>query len=210
MSYNLINVSSNSHVAEFLRSHGASDEAMEWCSTQGITACSDLQFVAECYLPRCAVLLALWSHLQGRPTSCVADIVQVLKESSGSTTAPVRPVSMAPWQPSKRAKTSIPERLSEDQQRRRAAARIVVELSWQWASLGFGLGHGVPSFMTVRRQEAMIRTLADGFEEKLLINVVRTWQAFLSWFSEQQVDMPEHGWPSVYIEDFLESVVHKA
>ena len=210
MSYSFIKVSSSSHVAEFLCSHGASDVAMEWCSTQGITACSDLQFVAECYLPRCAVLLALWSHLQGRPTSCVADIVQVLKESSGSMAAPARSVSVAPWRPSKRAKASIPERLSEDQQRRRAASRVVVELSWQWASLGFGLGHGVPAFMTARRQEAMIRTLADGFEEKLLINVVRTWQAFLAWFNEQRVDMPEHGWPSVYIEDFLENVVHKS
>ena len=210
MSYIFGPITLDSRVDALLQSHGAEAETIQWCIDQGITACGDLQYVAECYLPRCVVLLALWQQLQGRAPSHVADIVSVLRSPPAPKKAVPRPSTFVAWQPSKRARTSVPEKLSEDKQRRRDAARIVVELSWQWGVQGFGLGRDVPAFMTARRQEAMVRALADGFEERLLINVVRMWNTFEAWFREQQVTMPEQGWPSVYIEDFLESIVQKA
>ena len=75
-----------------------------------------------------------------------------------------------------------------------------------------GLWCKVPEFMASRRQESLVRTLGDAFEEHLLLDVVKTWRALCEWFKHQQVGMPKDGWPSVYIyiEDFLEGVASRS
>ena len=139
----------------------------------------------------------------------VAQIVDVMKEFKPKVEP--RKSTFSIWQPSNRAKRNGPPAvLSEDQQRRHTAARAVVELSWNWQSLGFGVGFKVPEFMASRRQESLVRTLGDVFEERLLLDVVKTWRAFCEWFERQQVGMPKDGWPSVYIEDFLEGVASRS
>ena len=139
----------------------------------------------------------------------VAEIVEVMK-AARPVVIP-RPTRVDIWKPSKRVKAQgIPLVLSEDQRRRHTAARAVVVMSWKWLSLGFGLGHGVPEFMATRRQESLVRTLGDAYEERVLLDVVKTWGAFGTWFDTQKVQMPKDGWPSVYVEDFLEGVATRS
>ena len=82
----------------------------------------------------------------------------------------------------------------------------MVELSWNWHSLGFGVGFEGLDFMASRKQESLVRTLGNACEERLLLDLVKTWRAFCEWFERQQVSMPKDGCPSVYMEDFLEGV----
>ena len=40
------------------------------------------------------------------------------------------------------------------------------------------------------------------FEERLLLDVVKTWDRLCDWFKEQAEEMPSTGWASIYIENF--------
>ena len=155
------------------------------------------------------VIRALWQHLQGRSVTLVSDIVEVMRHTRPDPAPKRRQVRT--WVPSKRRKTAVtPTTVSQDQEIRVAAAKAVVELSWTWASTGFGLGHDVPEFMAARRRQAQANALGAAFEEKLLRDVVRVWHQLGTWFQEQGVSMPSTGWPSVFIEDFLHHVAGKS
>ena len=81
----------------------------------------------------------------------------------------------------------------KDQQKMYTAASVMVELSWNWHSLGFGVVFEGPDFMASRKQESLVRTLGNVCEERLLLDVVKTWRAFCEWFERQQVSMPKDG-----------------
>ena len=86
----------------------------------------------------------------------------------------------------------------------------MVELLWNWHSLGFGVGFEGPDFMASRKQESLVRTLGNACEECLLLDMVKTWRAFCEWFERQQVSRPKDGCPSVCMEDFLEGVAPRS
>ena len=50
--------------------------------------------------------------------------------------------------------------ISKDEQLRRDAAAVDVDLLWSWAPLHSGLGHDVPVFMTARRKTARVQAYA--------------------------------------------------
>ena len=115
------------------------------------------------------------------------------------------------WLPSKRRKTAAsPATVSQDQEARVQAASAVVNLSLSWADAGFGLGYEVPAFMADHRRVAQAKNLGAAFEVKLLHGVVKFWQQLLEWFEHQGVKMPSSGWPSVFVEDFLQHTAEKS
>ena len=147
-------------IAEALQSFSASEADVHWCSENGLESCSDLQFIAEHFLPDGAAIRALWCKLQGRPTMMVDVVVEALKveKLAAHPVAHKSRFQQRAWLPSKRRKTAAPPAtVSQDQEARVQAASAVVDLSWSWAGSGFGLGYEVPAFMADRRRVAQAK-----------------------------------------------------
>ena len=121
-----------------------------------------------------------WERLQESSVTLVSDIVEVMR--SAQPDPEPAPKRIRAWVSSKKRKIAFtPATVSRDQAVRIEAARPVVELSWTWASTGFGLGHDVPEFMAARRREAQPKSLGAAFESTLLHEVVKVWQKLGPW-----------------------------
>ena len=76
-----------------LRSIGCADEAIQWCEDQGLESCSDLQLVAENFLPMDTSLRQFWAKVRGKPVTLVADIVAVKRETQHKVEVKRKPVA---------------------------------------------------------------------------------------------------------------------
>ena len=179
---------------------------LQWCSEQGLLTCSDLQYLPEDVLPGIPDLHSAWSWLQGHTSAGVAEVLNILALTSSLPGSAVQRVQRQSDRKIFRPCLSraTPRTLSEDEMRRRTVSREAVELSWNWAP-GFGLGRSVPDFMKERRQAMQVCRLLR-FEAKLIYDSAKNWKDMLQWFASHNIQMPEFGWPGIYIEDYIEAL----
>ena len=70
----------NRRIDDVLQTLGVSDGVIAWWQSQGLGTCSDLQVVAEHFLPPCDTFVVVWRQMQRKPVTMVAQIVEVMKE----------------------------------------------------------------------------------------------------------------------------------
>ena len=196
-------MTSSSALHSFLTSHGCSLAASDWCQEQGLETVADLRCVPRSVLPQLPSLLAAWEGAQGVTPTGVGEVLEIQA---------LAPAAHAP--PAKRTRTSTssatqsslltPRTVSADEVRRRQAAAQAVALSWSWLPLHFGLGLSIPDRMCDRRR-AMVERRIVQFEARCVWGALAAWRDFIAWFEAHAVAMPQLGWPSIFIEDFIEA-----
>ena len=77
------------------------------------------------------------------------------------------------------------------------------------AELGLWCWFKALEFMAFCRQESLVLTLGDAFEECPFFGCAQNLESALRVVQRQQVSMSKDGWPSVYIGGFLEGVASR-